>query len=142
MKVWIAKAIVQKIISFLPFKHNLNYLFQKYVTKGVFLTDALMEDKLLHCKNHLEQFANYNKSGEAFVSLEIGTGWYPIVPIGFYLSGANEIFTIDVSDLLRVKAIKETILKFREWEESGRLQQYLPRIDKLRLQKVYSLLPM
>src|SRR5437868_2794118 len=60
MKVWIAKAIVQKAISFLPFKHNINYLLQKYVTIGVFLTDALMEDKLLHCKNHLEQLAAYS----------------------------------------------------------------------------------
>jgi len=140
MKVWIAKAIVQKTISFLPFKHHVNYLFQRYVTKGVVLTDALMGDKLIHCKSHLEYYNKYGKKKEGFTTLEIGTGWYPIVPIGFYLAGAAEIFTIDVSDLLKTSAIHDTIKKYQEWHASGKLKDYFPNIKKERLEKLSSLL--
>ncbi len=36
---WVLKAIVQKTISILPRPERANFLFQKYVTKGVHLTD-------------------------------------------------------------------------------------------------------
>ena len=54
--IWILKALIQKTISFLPYNHSVNFLFQKYVTKGVRLTDELFEDKLIHCSNHLKDF--------------------------------------------------------------------------------------
>ena len=133
MKIWIAKAVIQKSISFLPFKHRVNYLFQKYVTKGVLLTDALMEDKLTHCGNHLRYYSKYGVKKDGFTSLEIGTGWYPIVPIGFFLAGANEIYTIDISSLLKTSAIHQTITKLLEYHASGKLQNYLPVIKPERL---------
>ena len=33
------KAIVQKTISYLPYSNRINYIFQKYVTKGINRTD-------------------------------------------------------------------------------------------------------
>jgi len=137
MKVWIAKAVVQKSISFLPYKHRINYLFQKYVTKGVLLTDALMEDKLTHCSNHLKYFFKYSNKKDNFTTLEIGPGWYPIVPIGLFLAGADEIYTIDISSLLKTVAIHQTITKFLDYYASGKLQTYLPviRPDRLEVMK-------
>ena len=52
MKKWKQKAIVQKIISYLPFGQNINYLFQKYVTKGENLNDEYFLDRLNHAKTH------------------------------------------------------------------------------------------
>lgn len=140
MKIWKAKAVVQKTISFLPFKHKINYLFQRYVTKGVVLTDYLMEDKLTHCKNHLEQFKKHGGNLSSFKTLEIGTGWYPIVPLGFYLAGASDIYTIDISDLLKTSAIHDTIRKYRQWQAEGKLQHYLPDLKPERFEKLNSLL--
>jgi SAM-dependent methyltransferase len=134
MKIWIAKAVIQKTISFLPYKHRINYLFQKFVTKGVLLTDALMDDKLTHCSNHLKYYAKYGNKPEGFISLEIGTGWYPIVPIGLFLAGADEIYTIDISSLLQTTAIHQTITKLLEYYGSGKLQTYLPVIKMERLE--------
>ena len=142
MKVWIAKAVIQKSISFLPYKHRINYLFQKYVTKGVLLTDALMDDKLTHCSNHLKYYAKYGHKPEAFTSLEIGTGWYPIVPIGFFLAGADTIYTIDISSLLKTSAIHQTIQKFLDYHASGKLQTYLPVINQDRLEVLKAALQM
>ena len=84
MKVWILKAIVQKVISFLPFSHKVNYLFQKFVTRGIRLTDELFIDKLTHFRNHYHYYLKYRDKIEGKAILEIGTGWYPIIPILFF----------------------------------------------------------
>ena len=53
MGIWIMKAVVQKVISGLPASYRVNYLFQKYFTKGIKLTDEYFEDRLRHASNHL-----------------------------------------------------------------------------------------
>src|ERR1051325_10025252 len=99
MKKWILKAIVQKTISFLPFKHRINFLFQKYVTKGVFLTEVYFEDRLTHAVNHLKGYQKLSDKKVPAKALELGTGWYPVVPITLFLCGADEIHSIDIAEL-------------------------------------------
>jgi SAM-dependent methyltransferase len=137
--IWVLKAVIQKALSFLPFPHAANFLFQKYVTKGVRLTDALFEDKLTHCKNHLHYFSLY-AAAPAASSLEIGTGWYPIVPLGLYLSGFHDIVSIDISDLLTTASIHQTIQRYRSYIESGRLISFLHQVDMDRFEKLKELL--
>jgi SAM-dependent methyltransferase len=139
MKIWILKAVIQKGISLLPFNHRINFLFQKYVTKGVNLTNHLFEDKLIHCSNHIKYYRKYAPGKTDFTALEIGTGWYPIVPIGLYLFGASKVYTIDISSLLSTDRIKDTIDKYETWYLSGRLNQYLPDMDIKRYEKLISL---
>jgi len=112
MGIWIVKAIIQKTIATLPFKHKVNYLFQKHVTKGLALTDELFEDRLGHARDHWRHFKANHPNTENFASLELGTGWYPIVPLAMYLCGAWRMVTIDISDLLQTPALHATIRKF------------------------------
>lgn len=56
MKKWILKAFIQKVITFLPFSFKINYLFQKYVTKHVHLTDEFFDIML----NHFEELFEYH----------------------------------------------------------------------------------
>lgn len=142
MSVWVAKAVIQKTISFLPYSNSINYWFQKHITKGVRLTDALMEDKLIHCGKHLEYYTKYGKVQQGFSALEIGTGWYPIVPIGLYLAGAGTVYSIDISSLLKSEAVKETVSMFLQYHQEGKLQTYLKRIDPERLEKLGTVLSM
>ena len=137
--IWILKALIQKTISFLPYNHSINFLFQKYVTKGVRLTDELFEDKLIHCKNHLHYFSAYATTGPSS-SLEIGTGWYPIVPIGLYLFGFENIVSVDISDLLTTESVHQTIERYEAYLASGKLSQYLEKIDMDRFAKLKELL--
>lgn len=131
MKKWIWKAIVQKIISYLPMSSRINYVFQKYVTKGVYLTDEYFYDRLGHCKEHLNTYKKYTQKNEIGSCLELGTGWYPIVPIGFYLAGAEKIYSLDISFLTSKERIKTTIAHFVTAYEKGILKDYLPyREDK------------
>ncbi len=140
MKKWILKAIIQKSISFLPYKNKINYLFQKYITKGVVLTDDLFEDRLIHASNHIRYFSKFSSDLLGFTSLELGTGWYPIVPISMYLCGAKTIYSIDIENLTSVKKQKESILKFIEWTNTNKIQQYLPKIKTERLSELKKLM--
>lgn len=118
MKKWILKAAVQKTISFLPGRHRINFLFQKYLTGGVRWRDELFEDKLSHLQQHLEAFAQHG-SGEMKSTLELGTGWYPIVPVGLFLAGSDEVVTVDLTNLMSDQAIRQTINGYQQLIRNG-----------------------
>jgi len=127
MKKWILKMLVQKTISFLPYKMKINGLFQKYVTKGVDLNDEHFGYKITHAKDHINYLLEY-KGSTAFDCLELGTGWYPIVPIALYLNGANSIHSIDLSAHLTKASIADTIRKYIDWEAQGKVRDFLPQV--------------
>lgn len=135
MAKWILKAIVQKGISFLPYSHNINFLFQKYVTHGVQLSDEYFEDRLIHCADHYRNFRKYNSTKD-FSHLEIGTGWYPVVPTGMFLCGAGSVTTVDLIRLSNPAFTLTTLRKFLEYHRSGRLEKFLPGILPERLKIV------
>ncbi|MEQ9263337.1 MAG: class I SAM-dependent methyltransferase [Owenweeksia sp.] len=138
MKKWILKAIIQKTISWLPASQNLNFLFQKYITKGVRLSDQYFTDKLGHAADHLTYFKKHGKTN-GFKVLELGSGWYPVVPVALFLAGAEEVVSIDVSSLMKRKGILETIRQFVNWHDQSRLDIIKPHIQKERLARLREL---
>lgn len=136
IKKWVLKAIVQKTISFLPYSQRINYFFQKYVTKGVYLSDAYFEDRLEHARNHIEAWERLSDGAPLRNTLELGAGWYPVVPIALFLYGAEHIRTVDVSLLTNADHVRTTIRKFLEYADQGKLAPYLrpdpERLDALR----------
>jgi len=126
MKKWVLKAIIQKLISFLPGSHRINFWFQKYVTKGVNMNDSYLGDKLVHAEDHL-RFAQSLGGLKDKTSLELGTGWYPVVPLSLFLAGIEKTVSIDLSPLMNKEAIWQTIEAMRSWQKAGKLngfQQY------------------
>lgn len=136
MKIWILKAFTQKIISFLPFRHQFNYFFQKYVTKGVYLTEEYFYDRLEHAKNHLDTFYNYSPNEPLTTCLELGTGWYPIVPISFFLCDVEKTYSVDITMLTSKDRIFNSIDKFKDAYNSGRLIDFLPKMSTTRFQQL------
>jgi SAM-dependent methyltransferase len=135
MSKWILKAIVQKGISFLPYSQKINFLFQKYVTRGVFLSDEYFEDRLDHCREHYRNFRKYNQVKD-FSHLEIGTGWYPVVPAGMFLYGAGSITTVDLVRLSNPALTLATLRKISDYYKKGKLEKFLPCILPERLKIV------
>jgi len=111
MKKWMIKAFVQKTISYLPSSHKINYIFQKYITKGVNLTDDYFYDRLGHARDHIKGFQKYSDKSIPATCLEIGTGWYPIVPVSFFILGADKIYSVDVSSLTSKERLRTTLTK-------------------------------
>jgi hypothetical protein len=97
IKRWMLKAGVQKAISFLPYSHQLNFQFQRYVTHGVDLSDQYLSDKLQHARDHVRLCRQFNHGTLPEASFELGTGWYPIVPLYLFLCGVRHPTTIDIS---------------------------------------------
>lgn len=139
MKKWILKAIVQKTISYLPMSRQINYFFQKYVTKGVYLSDEYFYDRLGHAKVHLKTFAQHSQRTIPESCLELGTGWYPIVPISFFLVGVPQTYSVDIEFLTSKERIKTTLEKFVEAEAQGILKDFLA-YEKTNFFKIKSLL--
>jgi len=128
---WKLKAIVQKGISYLPQKEKINYWFQKRVTKGVELSDEHFRNKITHSKDHLHYFRKHSsKELKECNVLELGTGWYPIVPIAMYLSDVKEVISIDLRDWVKRENIYKTIKKFQEWRHRGELDSFLDYINE------------
>ena len=123
---WILKAIVQKTISYLPYRHRINYFFQKHVTKGVYLSDEYFTDRLLHARNHLRFYRQFSPRQPLQTSLELGTGWYPVVPVSLFLAGTSTIYTVDISSLSTKEHVLTTLEKFLEYHRNGKLAEFIP----------------
>jgi hypothetical protein len=125
MKKWKQKAIIQKAISYLPLSHKINYIFQKYVTKGVNLSEEIFYDRLAHAKAHIKSYQKYSGKSIPASCLEIGTGWYPIVPVSLFLIGADQIFSVDITFLTSKERIQKTLLKFTESKNTLQLTNFI-----------------
>ena len=127
MPHWLIKAAVQRGISVLPRSHKWNELFQRYVTRSTELTPNRFEERLDFCRSYFEHFAGLRpERARNFTALEVGTGWYPVVPVGLYLCGAAEIWTYDVTPLLNAGRVRRMLAMFDESARGGNLQKHLP----------------
>jgi hypothetical protein len=98
----------------------LNQLFQRRVTASLDLTDAEFDRKLAQCRHHLKSYTAASEPRARPVSaLELGTGWYPIVPIGLALAGVERVITIDISPLLSAERVRRVFERYAAVLASG-----------------------
>ena len=139
MAHWILKAAVQRSIALLPRSQSWNYLLQKYVTRSIELDEGRLRTYLqLYARRHIENwFFSHLKSD--FTVMELGTGWYPVIPIAFYLCGASKIWTIDKQPLLRPANVRRAVQLFVDLAQRQELMALLPRVQADRLAALLSL---
>ena len=117
MASWLVKAAVQRCISALPNSHFWNELLQTRVTHSLELTDEVFDHGLRNCQKYLQQLQRFGPAAQnSFSVFELGTGWFPVVPIGLFLCGAREIWTWDIVPHLTLGRLKLTIGRFLEFE--------------------------
>ncbi|MEL7160106.1 MAG: class I SAM-dependent methyltransferase, partial [Bacteroidota bacterium] len=126
--------MIQKLISFLPFRERINFFFQKYVTKGVHLDDQHFLYKLDAARDHIRFYRAHGTvpPAEALV-LELGTGWYPIVPTALFLAGFKATVSIDISNWMKLERQLIAITKILDYYDRGLLVDYIPEIQPGRL---------
>lgn len=134
------KTFVQRAISFLPRSDWWNGQFQRYVTKGLHLDpDGEFRGKLKACQKHYAFFRRHGGgSAPDFSVVELGTGWFPILPIGFYLCGASKVWTYDIAPLVTAETLRDTFRCFLLLHEAGRLRDFLPEIRAERIERLRS----
>jgi hypothetical protein len=130
MPHWMIKSAIHRTISVLPRSHRWNELFQTYVTKSLELDGRGFEDRLRFCRTHLEHyFEAHGLRREGFTALDVGTGWFPVVPVGLYLCGASDIWTFDIAPLLRSSRLRLLLGHFDEYDRRGVLKDLLPWVQ-------------
>ena len=143
LKKWQLKAIIQKGISYLPYKTNINFFIQKYITKKILLTDDFFEKRMIHARDHLDFFKkNENNHFEEKTALELSYDQYPIISIAIFLSGFDIVISLNNANLVNKKTIVQTLKMFVEWRKKDKLEEYLENINDQRweqLQEVISL---
>lgn len=137
---WIIKAVVQKGISYLPASQKINYFFQKHVTGGVRLSDEHFALKIDHARDHFRFLIDTAGKKQERDILELGTGWYPVIPILFFLTSSGKVTSVDIQQWMTRQTQLETIRKFREWRERGLLNDLEEVIDQGRWNQLMDLL--
>ncbi len=137
MAKWILKALVQKTISYLPYSEQVNRWFQQHVTRGLRLDEVHFSYKFEHLLDHL--YFYQQATGRADLSqqqcLELGTGWYPIIPIGYFLRGAQRTLSVDIAPHMTSHTFLTCIREVLSREEAfihALGNEVQPRFDRLK----------
>jgi Methyltransferase domain len=131
MASWLVKAMVQRSIGALPYPHFWNGLLQDWVTHSTRLTDEIFFENLSNCGIHFTNLQRYNSTTlRSFSAFELGTGWFPVVPIGLFLCGAREVWTWDIAPLLKLDRLKCVIARFLELEQKQLLKSHLDALPE------------
>ncbi len=144
MSSWILKTALQRAISGLPCSYWWNGLLQRYVTGGLRIQpDGEFRAKVIACRRHLDYYRAFSRQPrEDFTVVEIGTGWFPIIPIGLYLCGAREIWTFDIVGLLRADTFCKVIEYFCLFSQTGELDELLPAVRTSAIARLTELAPL
>jgi hypothetical protein len=95
------------------------------------LTDQRFAHNLRNCGTHLENLRRYGSTTlGSFSAFELGTGWFPVVAIGLFLSGTREVWTWDIVPHLRLDRLKGVIGRFLELEQRQVLQDHLAALPE------------
>jgi len=153
------KAMVQNIFAAVPNGHRLYLQLLEHVLRfspkyyqRLHMQPEEFEQKVPQVRKHVENYylgqANYEgenldegstRSLKNLKVLELGTGWYPVVPIGLYLCGAAEIWTLDIVSQCRLDKIKYLLTLFLTYAREDRLSRLLPFVDSHRISTIEEL---
>lgn len=139
MSSWLLKTAIQKTFSALPCSNWWNELVQKYITHTLDLErEGEFQNKLEACRQHTSYYQAAAKRSIAGAKIvELGTGWFVIIPIGLFLQGASEIWSWDIVRHLRRDTFKRTLELFIHYEENNLLHEFLPSIKPDRLRRLH-----
>lgn len=134
MPNWLIKAGVQRAISWLPRTHFWNELLQTHVWKSLGLSEGQFEEVLQRGRRHYDNYAGLRHDLlEGFNVVELGTGWYPIVPVSLYLCGAGDIWCYDVEQFVTAERVQAMLAHFSNYAADGKLRTFLPAMREDRL---------
>lgn len=126
---WVAKAVLQKALSWCPASEELNYFFQRRVTRNY----PRREDEFFRfvgiAAEHCDIFLKFGRSPSLSdaVFYEFGTGWDLIIPLAYYALGVDHQTLVDISPLMRLDLVGHTLRRFADFraELERRLQRPL-----------------
>lgn len=138
LKKWHVKAVVQKVISLLPWGARIHRFVQQLLGTAQ-LTDTMFGYKVGHARDHVETYRERHEIDADTSALELGTGWFPVVPIYLFLCGFDRIASVDTRNWLSARNFLDTIAKYRQWQQDGELEPHAAHIRPDRWETLLSI---
>ncbi|HYB77009.1 MAG TPA: class I SAM-dependent methyltransferase [Candidatus Bathyarchaeia archaeon] len=114
---WRAKAVVQNVLAVVPFGSDLNNLLQLRVG-GLRNFEAHVEGKVKDWIGMMNLLAESGVDIRNAVTVEIGTGWFPTLPVCFWLAGTQACNTYDQKRHLRLGLTRRLVFTLEPHLES------------------------
>jgi hypothetical protein len=109
---WIAKALLQKVLSALPTGEQYNYWFQRK-TGGLPVSDDEFIEKVRLAGERIERWEKFGKKPLAEIQcFEFGGGWDLIGPLSFWSMGVEHQTVIDIRPNVHLELVNDSIQKF------------------------------
>jgi len=115
---WKLKAIIQQILSHIPYGENINYFAQKRITRNLPLGKEAFLEKVKSAGRNFAAFSRYGAGNPTYdntVFYEFGAGWDMIVALSYYLLGIRHQILIGIRPLVRLELINDAIDKFSRY---------------------------
>ena len=109
---WRVKGIVQKVLSWVPGGTRMNDMLQRTVG-GLRNFEKGVADKVEDWEIFVDHLATLGLSVRGLKLFEIGTGWFPTLPICFMLAGAAACTTFDLNPHLNEKLTRKMLVALR-----------------------------
>lgn len=106
---WELKAAIQRAVSWVPCHTRVYRWLQD--TAGTYPLD--MADIYGRKSLFLRRMIGQGLSLDGKTAVEVGTGWYPVLPILLYLLGAERVVTIDLNPWLTPRTLADTLAGVR-----------------------------
>ncbi len=124
---WRIKAGVQKGLSLLPGGRQVQHWLQRQGWGSLALGEVFLQDRLAHVSRHLRAWHEGAPPSSLPQTIwEIGTGWYPVVPLGLYLCGCDRVVSTDLRPLWREALLGELVEALLSAAAGGHLKRWLP----------------
>ncbi|MBK9334521.1 MAG: methyltransferase domain-containing protein [Ignavibacteria bacterium] len=110
------KAKLQMLLSAMPKGENINYFFQKYISKSLPIPDDELATKINTVKMHLDKYLLYseNKDLSKVSYYEFGSGYDLVIPLTMRQMGISNLTCIDIRELVFPDLINDTIIRLRK----------------------------
>lgn len=132
---FVAKAVLQKGMSLAPHPQRVNYFFQRHLSRSRTTRPAFLQMRIEWSSMHLDVLRRLGRADPGFHAIELGSGWVPIVPVCYFLAGAERVAMVDLEDLGRPELALQAIDSVLGAHERGELES-LGEIDPARVDRL------
>ena len=110
---WRVKAVAQNILANMPMGERINDVFQLKMG-GLRDFDAQVRAKLHDWSGMMSLLSECGMSVLDATTLEIGTGWFPALPVCFWLAGTKSCVSYDLRVHLRLELLPQLVSSLKQ----------------------------
>jgi SAM-dependent methyltransferase len=129
------KAAIQGTASLLPGAERWDAILKRRVSD---IKISTLKRKIERCRSHLAHYERHRGTVKSRPRiLELGTGWFPILPVAFAMAADADVVTVDNADHLTAPHVRRTIRSIIDAASQGLLEGVDPErltaaVDALR----------